>query len=444
MKNLTMGKPLKLILTFALPLFIGQLFQLFYSLMDTRIVGATLGENALAAVAATASLSDLLVGLLNGLTNGFAIVIANRFGANDKKGMKRAIGGTVILGLSVATLISIFSLIFLTPIMNLLNISTELQPDSKAYISIILAGLIAATCYNICAAVLRAIGDSFTPLIFLIISAILNIVLDYTFILLFHMGVGGAALATVISQAVSAILCFIYIRRKYPQLSLSREDLFPEKETYKKLLSTGFSMSFMISFVYMGTFALQTSINTFENNTIVAHMAARKATSIFMLPWSVLGTTLATYCSQNLGAGKYSRIKQGMRDTLLLTWAWCILVVLMAFTIAPFIIRTITATTEQEIVDTACLYLRFNTSFYFVPAVICLFRNAMQGFGDSKTPVFSSSLELLAKVVAALLFAPALGYWGIIIAEPIAWTIMVIPLIVNTVRNPIFKKVDLV
>lgn len=444
MKNLTMGKPLKLILTFALPLFIGQLFQLFYSLMDTRIVGATLGENALAAVAATASLSDLLVGLLNGLTNGFAIVIANRFGANDKKGMKRAIGGTVILGLSVATLISIFSLIFLTPIMNLLNISTELQPDSKAYISIILAGLIAATCYNICAAVLRAIGDSFTPLIFLIISAILNIVLDYTFILLFHMGVGGAALATVISQAVSAILCFIYIHRKYPQLSLSREDLFPEKETYKKLLSTGFSMSFMISFVYMGTFALQTSINTFENNTIVAHMAARKATSIFMLPWSVLGTTLATYCSQNLGAGKYSRIKQGMRDTLLLTWAWCILVVLMAFTIAPFIIRTITATTEQEIVDTACLYLRFNTSFYFVPAVICLFRNAMQGFGDSKTPVFSSSLELLAKVVAALLFAPALGYWGIIIAEPIAWTIMVIPLIVNTVRNPIFKKVDLV
>ena len=444
MKNLTIGKPLKLILTFALPLFIGQLFQLFYSLMDTRIVGATLGENALAAVAATASLSDLLVGLLNGLTNGFAIVIANRFGANDKKGMKRAIGGTVILGLSVATLISIFSLIFLTPIMNLLNISTELQPDSKAYISIILAGLIAATCYNICAAVLRAIGDSFTPLIFLIISAILNIVLDYTFILLFHMGVGGAALATVISQAVSAILCFIYIRRKYPQLSLSREDLFPEKETYKKLLSTGFSMSFMISFVYMGTFALQTSINTFENNTIVAHMAARKATSIFMLPWSVLGTTLATYCSQNLGAGKYSRIKQGMRDTLLLTWAWCILVVLMAFTIAPFIIRTITATTEQEIVDTACLYLRFNTSFYFVPAVICLFRNAMQGFGDSKTPVFSSSLELIAKVVAALLFAPALGYWGIIIAEPIAWTIMVIPLIVNTVRNPIFKKVDLV
>ncbi len=440
MKNLTVGKPLKLILTFALPLFIGQLFQLFYSLADTRIVGATLGENALAAVGATSTLSDLLIGLLNGITNGFAIVIATRFGSNDEKGMKKAIGGTVVLGISAALLISICSLVFLTPLLNFLNISPELLSDSKAYISIILVGLIAATCYNICAAILRAIGDSFTPLIFLIISAILNILLDYTFIMLFSMGVGGAALATVISQAISALLCFIYMRRKYPQLTLSRQDLSAEKETYTKLLSTGLSMGFMVSFVYMGTFALQTSINTFHNNIIVAHMAARKATSIFMLPWSVLGTTLATYCGQNLGAGKYSRIKQGMRDTLLLTWGWCVLVVIMAFTIAPFIIRTITATTEPEIIDTACLYLRFNTSFYFVPAVICLFRNAMQGFGDSKTPVFSSSLELFAKVVAALIFAPALGYWGIIIAEPIAWIIMVIPLIVNTVRNPIFKQ----
>lgn len=444
MKNLTVGKPLKLILAFALPLFIGQLFQLFYSLVDTRIVGATLGEDALAAVGATSTLSDLLVGLLNGVTNGFAIVIATRFGANNTQSMKKSIGGTVVLGISFALVISICSLIFLTPILNFLNISPELQPQSKSYISIILAGLIAATCYNICAAILRAIGDSFTPLIFLIISTVLNIVLDYAFILLLHMGVGGAALATVISQAVSAILCFIYMRRKYPQLTLSHSDLLHEKETYRKLLSTGLSMGFMISFVYMGTFALQTSINTFHNNIIVAHMAARKASSIFMLPWSVLGTTLATYCGQNLGAGKYSRIKQGMRDTLLLTWAWCLLVVLMAFTIAPFIIRTITASSEPEIIDTACLYLRFNTSFYFVPAVICLFRNAMQGFGDSKTPVFSSSLELFAKIVAALLFAPALGYWGIIIAEPIAWIIMVIPLIVNTVRNPIFKRTDLI
>lgn len=428
---------------FALPLFVGQLFQLFYSLADTRIVGSTLGESALAAVGATSTLSDLLMSLLNGITNGFAIIIATYFGAKNEKDMKKAMGGTILMGLVAAALISIISLLFLSPILKFLNISDDLLPQARSYISIILIGLVAATAYNICAAILRAMGDSFTPLIFLIISTILNIGLDYGFILLFHMGVAGAALATVISQAVSAILCFLYMRKKYPHLTLSKEDLRPHREVYHKLLSTGFSMAFMSAFVQLGTFSLQTSINTFGTNTIVAHTAARKASSIFMMPWGVLGTTLATYCGQNLGAGKFSRIKQGLRDTLFFTWGWCIMVLIVAYTLSPAIIRMITATNEPEIIETATTYLKFNTLFYFVPTVICLFRNSMQGFGDSKTPVFSSSLELLAKVVAAFLLAPAFGYWGIIVSEPVAWFIMVIPLVVNTLRNPIFKKEDL-
>ena len=163
-----------------------------------------------------------------------------------------------------------------------------------------------------------------------------------------------------------------------------------------------------------------------------------------MMPWSALGTTLATFCGQNLGAGKYSRIKTGLRDTTLITWGWSLLVILAANTIAPQIIQTITATTEAEIIETATLYLRVDTAFYFVPSVICLFRNAMQGFGDSKTPVFSSALELVTKVLAAFLLAPVIGYWGIIVCEPIAWIIMVIPLVLNTLRNPIFKKNDII
>ena len=443
MKTLTEGKPLKRILLFALPLFIGQLFQLFYSLVDTRIVGATLGETSLAAVGATSTLSDLLMSLLNGITNGFAIIIATFFGAKNIESMKKAMGGTILLGISASLLASTVSLLFLTPILHFLNISEDLLPQARSYISIILMGLIAATAYNICAAMLRAMGDSFTPLIFLVLSTILNIGLDYGFILGFHMGVAGAAFATVISQAISAVLCFLYMRRKYPQLTLHKEDFCPHKEVYHKLLSTGLSMAFMSAFVQLGTFSLQSSINTFGTNTIVAHTAARKASSIFMLPWGILGTTLATYCGQNLGAGKFSRIKKGMRDTLFFTWGWCILVLLATHTIAPSIIRLITATEETEIIETATLYLKVNTAFYFVPSVICLFRNAMQGFGDSKTPVFSSSLELFAKIIAAFLLAPALGYWGIIVAEPIAWFVMVIPLVVNTLRNPIFQKEDL-
>lgn len=443
MKNLTKGNPLKQILLFAIPLFIGQLFQLFYSLVDTRIVGATLGEASLAAVGATSTLSDMLVGLLNGITNGFAIIIATYFGAKDEEHMKRAIGNTITLSVIAAVCISAFSLAFLSPILRFLNVSEELFSQSRSYISVILAGLITATLYNVCAAILRAIGDSLTPLIFLIISSFLNIFLDYGFILYLHQGVAGAAWATVLSQAISALACFLYMRKRYPQLRLKAVDLLPEHKLCKELLSTGISMGFMVCFVNLGSLALQTSINTFGTNTIVAHTAARKATNIFMLPWTVFGTTLATYCGQNLGAGKYSRIKAGIKQTLLLTWGWCCIVILMAYTISPTLIRLITASTDPEVLQTGTLYLKVNSIFYFVPAVICLFRTSMQGFGDSKTPVFSSSLELIGKVAIAFALAPRIGYWGIIVSEPIVWFIMVIPLIVNMYRNPIFRKEDL-
>lgn len=442
MKNLTEGNPLKLIIQFALPLFAGQLFQLFYSLVDTRIVGETLGEMALAAVGATSTLSDLLMNLLIGLLNGFGIVISTYFGAKNEIDMKKAIACTLLFGTSIAMIASVLSLCFLTPILQFLNISADLLPNARSYISIILAGLIIATLYNVCASILRAIGDSFTPLLFLILSTILNIFLDYGFILYFHMGVAGAAFATILSQAVASVLCFLYMRKKYPQLHLHKEDFSLNLNICKKMLSTGSSMAFMSAFVNLGTFSLQTSINTFHTNIIVAHTAARKITSLFMMPFGPLSSTLATFCGQNLGAKKYSRLKSALRDTTLITWSWSLLVILAANTIAPKLIQLITATTEPEIIETATLYLRVDTVFYFILSVICLFRNAMQGVGDSKTPVFSSSLELITKVAIAFLLAPAIGYWGIIICEPIAWIIMVIPLVINTFRNPVFKQID--
>ena len=442
MKDLTKGKPIRLILLFAVPLFVGQLFQLFYSLADTRIVGQTLGDEALAAVGATTTLSDMLLSFLNGLTNGFAIVIATCFGAKDKRQMKKAMGGTILLGSCCAVVLSGLCLLNMSGLLKLLNISPELFAAARGYIGIVIAGLLAATLYNICAAMLRAIGDSFTPLLFLILAAFLNIAMDYGFILCLHTGVEGAAYATVIAQAVSAFLCFLYMRRKYPQLTLKKEDFKPDMILYKKLFGAGLSMGFMTSLVGIGTMALQTSINTFGTDIIVAHTAARKISSIYMLPFSVMGTTLATYCGQNLGAGKYSRIRQGIRDTVLVTFVWCTGVIISAYTVAPWLIRTVTATQKKDIIDTASLYLRVNTPFYYVPTVICLFRNSMQGFGDNRTPVISSSLEMIGKVLIALLLAPAIGYYGIIVAEPIVWFIMVIPLVVNMVRSPVLKMKD--
>lgn len=442
MKDLTKGKPIRLILLFAVPLFVGQLFQLFYSLADTRIVGQTLGDEALAAVGATTTLSDMLLSFLNGLTNGFAIVIATCFGAKDERQMKKAMGGTILLGSCCAVVLSGLCLLNMSGLLKLLNISPELLAAARGYIGIVIAGLLAATLYNICAAMLRAIGDSFTPLLFLILAAFLNIAMDYGFILCLHTGVEGAAYATVIAQAVSAFLCFLYMRRKYPQLTLKKEDFKPDMILYKKLFGAGLSMGFMTSLVGIGTMALQTSINTFGTDIIVAHTAARKISSIYMLPFSVMGTTLATYCGQNLGAGKYSRIRHGIRDTVLVTFVWCTGVIISAYTVAPWLIRTVTATQKKDIIDTASLYLRVNTPFYYVPTVICLFRNSMQGFGDNRTPVISSSLEMIGKVLIALLLAPAIGYYGIIVAEPIVWFIMVIPLVVNMVRSPVLKMKD--
>jgi len=442
MKDLTKGKPIRLILLFAVPLFVGQLFQLFYSLADTRIVGQTLGDEALAAVGATTTLSDMLLSFLNGLTNGFAIVIATCFGAKDERQMKKAMGGTILLGSCCAVALSGLCLLNMSGLLKLLNISPELFAAARGYIGIVIAGLLAATLYNICAAMLRAIGDSFTPLLFLILAAFLNIAMDYGFILCLHTGVEGAAYATVIAQAVSAFLCFLYMRRKYPQLTLKKEDFKPDMVLYKKLFGAGLSMGFMTSLVGVGTMALQTSINTFGTDIIVAHTAARKISSIYMLPFSVMGTTLATYCGQNLGAGKYSRIRKGIRDTVLVTFVWCTGVIISAYTVAPWLIRTVTATQKKDIIDTASLYLRVNTPFYYVPTVICLFRNSMQGFGDNRTPVISSSLEMIGKVLIALLLAPAIGYYGIIVAEPIVWFIMVIPLVVNMVRSPVLKMKD--
>ncbi|MBD5453747.1 MAG: MATE family efflux transporter [Lachnospiraceae bacterium] len=440
MKTLTKGTPIKVILFFAIPLYIGQLFQLCYSLIDTHIIGSALGEASLAAVGATTSLSDMLIEFLNGIICGFGIIISTFFGANEEKKMRKAIGGTLFLGIVFTLLISVLCLVFLPQILGALHVSDELMAEAAAYIKIIIAGLIATTLYNICAAILRAIGDSFTPLLFLIISNVLNIFLDYFFVLNLGKGVVGAAAATVISQALSALLCFLYMRKKYPQIALHKEEVVPDKEVYGQLLPTGLSMGFMISFVTLGSLALQTGINTLGTNIIVAHTGARKATTIFLIPFFVLGTALATYCGQNLGAKEYARIKKGIKDTVLLSFGWCVIVLAVVFTLSAPIIHLITASAEPEVLDNASLYLKVNASFYFLPALICILRNSMQGFGDSRTPLISSLIELAGKVVIAWFLVPSIGYMGVIVSEPIVWAFMVIPLLISILRNPIFKR----
>ncbi len=442
MKKLTEGKPLKVILLFAIPMFIGQLFQLFYSLVDTRIVGEYLGKPALAAVGATTTLSDFLNGLLFGMTNGFAIIIATFFGARDEKNMRRSSFGSIVIGGGSSLVISILCILFLDKLLIMLHVDEALAPMAREYIGIILVGLSLNTMYNVGASTLRAVGDSFTPLIFLIVASLLNIGGDLLFVRELDMGVKGAALSTVISQGVSAVACMLYMFIKYPTLRIGREDRVLDGIIVRKLLPTGLSMAFMVSFVNLGTLALQSAINTFKDDIIVSHMASRKVSSIFMMPFGILGTALATYCGQNLGAAKYGRIRKGMRDTLLATFVWCTGVIIVANTVAPQLVKLITSVEDPYILETSTKYLKINTVLYYVCAVICLTRNSMQGFGDSRTPVISSTLEFAMKMVAAFVMAPGLGYFGVMIAEPISWVIMVIPLVIGCLRNPILKRQD--
>ena len=411
MKNLTQGNPTKLMLSFALPVCLGNLFQLFYSLADTRIVGSTLGESSLAAVGATTAISTLLIGFLQGLTNGFSIIVSQNFGADKKERLRKAAAGTFLLGFLTTVVLTVVSLLGLNGFLSLLQVPDQLLSEASGYIKIILMGMLITMLYNALAGIMRAVGDTVAPLLFLVCAALLNVGLDLLFILQFHMGVRGAALATVLAQSVSVVLSFVYMWRRYPIFRLKPGDFRLSRTMVKVLYSSGMS------------------INTFGTEIIVAHTAARKICEFYFLPISVMGVTMATFCGQNFGAGKFDRVKIGIRQALFITWGWTFIIILLSYTAAPFLIHLVTGSSSPAVIENASKYLRINSLLYFVACGINILRNALQAIGDHITPVISSFIELAGKVLIALFLTPILQYMGIIIAEPIIWCLMILPLI---------------
>ena len=428
--NLTEGKPVKLILQFAIPVFLGNLFQLFYGLIDTKIVGSTLGEGALAAVGSVSILYNLLTGFFNGLTLGFSVVTARYFGAGDNEKLKKSVAGTILLGFITAAILVTGVFIFLRPLLAVMHVPAEQKEMAYTYISILVLGMFVTLAYNMCANILRAIGDSMTPLIFLILAAVLNVILDYVCILAFSMGDGGAAV----------VLCVIHIKKHFPILQVERRHFKLEKAEVRAMLSGGLSMGMMSSLVNLGTLILQTGINTLGTSVIVAHTAARKVFEIWGLPVTVLGSTMATYSGQNSGAGKYDRITSGLKAALLLGCGWAVMVMIMAYTIATYLVGFIASTDSAEILYWGTTYLRVDMLFEMVCVWIVILRNTMQGVGDYKTPIFSSFLELACKIVFTAVFVRYFGYWGVIWTEPVTWIIMVIPLIVMLIKNSVFHQ----
>lgn len=437
-KTLTEGTPWKQILLFSIPIFWGNVFQLLYSLVDTKIVGSTLGAEALAAVGSVSTLHTLMTGFLNGLTLGFSLITAMCFGAKNRKRLKKTFAAAISLGVLTTLALVLMLMIFLHPVLNLLHVPQAQFEMAYAYISVLIIGLFATLFYNLCANTLRAIGDALTPLIFLIVATVSNIGLDYLFILGFQMGVQGAAYATVLAQLLSVVLCLIRIFRKFPILHIQKEDFRFDRELMAEMYKSGLSMGLMSCLVGIGTILLQSAINTLGTTVIVAHTAARKVFELVSLPNSVLGSAMATYCGQNYGARRFDRIRQGIRASLIIAAVWAVVVFLICHTIEGKLIQFVASTTNPDVIYWGSTYLKVDMSFIVICGVIVILRNSMQGFGDRVIPVFSSCIELAGKIIFAFVFAPMFAYWGIIWAEPMVWIAMVIPLIVKVVH--VLKK----
>lgn len=437
-KTLTEGTPWKQILLFSIPIFWGNVFQLLYSLVDTKIVGSTLGTEALAAVGSVSTLHTLMTGFLNGLTLGFSLITAMCFGAKNRKRLKKTFAAAISLGVLTTLALVLMLMIFLHPVLNLLHVPQAQFEMAYAYISVLIVGLFATLFYNLCANTLRAIGDALTPLIFLIVATVSNIGLDYLFILGFQMGVQGAAYATVLAQLLSVVLCLIRIFRKFPILHIQKEDFRFDRELMAEMYKSGLSMGLMSCLVGIGTILLQSAINALGTTVIVAHTAARKVFELVSLPNSVLGSAMATYCGQNYGARRFDRIRQGIRASLIIAAVWAVVVFLICHTIEGKLIQFVASTTNPDVIYWGSTYLKVDMSFIVICGVIVILRNSMQGFGDRVIPVFSSCIELAGKIIFAFVFAPMFAYWGIIWAEPMVWIAMVIPLIVKVVH--VLKK----
>ena len=427
-KDMTKGSPVKHILLFSIPLLIGNVFQQFYSMVDTIIVGRFVGVDALAAVGSTGSLVFLINGFALGLTSGFSVMVSQRFGANDEKGLRKAVSSSVVLCAALVVILTTTSLIAAKPLLHLMNTPDNIFNDAYIYVAIIFAGIVTTVAYNMMASILRALGDSKSPLYFLIISSILNIVLDLVFIINFKMGVAGAAYATIISQGVSAILCFIYILKKYAILKLSRKDYNVKKSMYIKHLKIGIPMALQFSITALGLITVQGALNVLGSTVIAAYTASSKALQLVMQPAVTYGVTMATYCGQNLGAKRYDRIKDGVNKAIKISIITSIIAGFVLIAFGTQFVKLFIENPDAQIIAYSKQVLTISGIFFIPLGLIFIFRNALQGIGESFVPMMAGVAELGARALVAFTLPAFWGFFGICLADPIAWIAASIPL----------------
>jgi len=437
--DLINGNILKSLLVFAVPMYFSNIFQQLYNTADTVIVGHILGETSLAAVGASSVIFELLIGFAMGVGGGFGIVAARSHGAGNKDLLKRTVAGALVSGGLLTVFISVVASVFMMPILRLLKTPDNIINEAFSYISILIAFAIVLFAYNLCAGLLRAIGNSVMPLLFLIVSSLLNIGLDILFITQFGMGVRGAAVATVAAQGISAVLCIAYIFRECPELVPHRRHFTFDAALYKELLGQGFSMGFMMSIVTLGSVVLQRAINSLGYLVIAGHIAARKLNSFCLMPIPTIAISLSTFVSQNKGANRLDRIRKGVRYGNMIAVVWGVFITAILIFASPLLMRLLSGSDEAIVIENGSRYLRINSPFYMVLGMLLNFRFALQGIGKKIVPIISSIMEFVGKVVFAFLFVPVFGYFGVILCEPIIWCAMFVQLLYSFYSNPYIR-----
>ena len=424
--DMTKGSPLRHILLFSVPLLIGNVFQQLYNIADLVIVGRLLGVESFAAVGAVAPLFFLITFILVGFTNGFAVVTGQRFGAKDYVGVRDSAVVSTVLSTIVTVFCTVLCTIFMNPILHWLNVPGNIYHEAYWYIEIVIIGLLATTMYNMLASIIRALGDSKTPLYILIIASLINIVLALIFIEVFHWGVPGSAVAVILSQAISVIMCLYFIKLRLPILHLKKQDWFIkfDKKFYDSAcehLRIGFPMAVQFSIIGIGIIIIQSVCNTFGSNVIAAMTAALRIEQIATMPMMSLGVAISAYTAQNFGAYNFSRIRYGVNRCSLICLSLSVVMTLIMHFYGSNIVAAFLGTNAHEIVSIARSYLLISTMFYFFLGQIFVFRNALQGMGETVLPLAASIAELVMRSFAAIYLAVKFGYYGIFYAGPIAW-----------------------
>lgn len=420
-RDMTKGSPMKLILGFSIPLLFGFLFQQFYNLVDTIIVGRFLGVDDLAAVGATGSVNFLIIGFCMGVCSGFSIPVSHKFGAGDYVGMRKVVANCMWLSIAFAVVMTVFTTLLCRNILVLMKTPENILEGSYTYIWIIFLGIPATYLYNMLSGIIRALGDSRTPVIFLVMSSFLNIGMDLFFIIRLHMGVAGAAWATVIAQGISGVCCLLYMIKKFEILRIRKGEWKAEPHLMSALCGMGIPMGLQYSITAIGSVVLQSATNTLGSAAVASITAGSRIGGFLACPFDALGSTMATYGGQNVGAGRLERIGRGLKSAVLLGAGYSVIALAISIFLGRPLATLFVEASETQIIDNVRLFLLMNTLFYLPLALVNIIRFLIQGMGFPRFAILAGVFEMLARSLAGFLLVPVIGFTGSCLGSPIAW-----------------------